>query len=342
MKMKKKQFIPGDVFIRTGTKTKKVENESEMRSLMEHSINYQLEGRVSIVEPILEKIQTIGTELDIIIQKSGFKLAEGKPQPTETEPDITTQKDGFKHAARIIKIESSTPVREAILMPKNDSEELDYDLRLNAIKLKTTVGETGYPHSRGMNDFPSGKNSEDCFITWLPKNGTGELKSFHRQEKNGSLYWIETLYENFLFSLKDTVSETLEMYEDKICAYVTNRNITALIFHTEGYLKKLNSKKDWILEFQLRNIRSRTLLLGTPTESLMYNNPYRCIDDTLKISIEFNLQNLASRKEEIIKEILIKIYRKFNFHNPTDFINKSLAPLLSQNIPIKNEIIDGL
>ena len=116
------------------------------------------------------------------------------------ELDATTQENGFKHAARIIKIEDSTPAREAILRPKNNSEELDYQLRMDSIKLEVTVGGKTYPHDNWNNSIVQRENSENCFITWVPKDGTGVLESFHRQEESGLLYWIETLYEDFLYS----------------------------------------------------------------------------------------------------------------------------------------------
>ena len=65
------------------------------------------------------------------------------------------------------------------------------------------------------------------------------------------------------------------------------------------------------------------------------------MDNLLKVSTEFNLAQLENEREKIIKETLTKIYRKFNFHDPRNYIDESLQPFLNPLPSVENRIIDG-
>ena len=167
----------GDIFTRQNTQTIKVHLESQVRSILEMAMNFEIAQRLKVIQPIFEK--------------NSLK---------KIDPVSHIESLGRSQAKKHSYITSNKPVREILLIPKENATIYEENLLLNACLLQSRLHGHIYPYYFSLHKQEG--FSENGYIVFSKvASSKYTQRTFLRQERpSGELYCISTLFEDEVFN----------------------------------------------------------------------------------------------------------------------------------------------
>lgn len=312
---------PGDIFIRQNTQTIKSHTEGQIRHILDQSINFEINRRLKEIYPIFEGLSQ--KKIDVVSEVEGLGRRQAKDQ---------------------VSIEDSTPVREVLLVPKNENITFDDEKLKNAFRLEAHIHGHGYPHYATNSESSGAGRSKNGHIAWFgagPTTTKEIWKTFVRQEFSGALYWVSVLFEDEVFTRKE--SQRAERFENAIGVIVTLYNIVLVVAHAKEYLKALgcSDEDEWELKVRFRNVSGRKLVVEDIMRGQLYSSR-QCLDDEVESTVTVSLKTLEEDKKQVATEILSEIYKQFNWAQPNlEQISKDLDESFAKTY-VSQEHLNGL
>lgn len=306
-------LFEGDIYTRQNTQTIKVQNEAQIRHILEQIINSQLAKRLAILDPILKKNLIPSLSERPLCEASGKKLADEK-----------------------IKIKTSTPTRQVLLLPKYESKFKEEDLK-NAFSKKVHLQGHAYPHYALNNPSATFSRLNNGFVSWFGAGaGDGEWRCLARQTEDGSFFWVGTLFEDEVLTRGERSSE---VFKDTIGVIVTLYFVQMALAHARTYLTILGDNGIWTFTYRLTNIGGRKLVVADPSRA-EFRDDKVAIENNIEVSLDLKAEDLETNLDSLVWNFTKSIFQRFNWYNASESQLSKDIQAGSQKIQITDAYID--
>lgn len=276
-------FRHGDIFIRSKASTTVVTTESQMRKIIERSVNYELEKRLAILSPLFQHSPKIS-------------------------PGHLIEQSGREQARKFAKLVLAGPFREAILTRKG-TRIIPRETIRAAMKMEFELDGFLYPHPQGQNSDAGDGSLDGGFASWSDP-GHDEY-TFCRINDDGSLYWAEALHEAWL--AKHLSESKGKAFERSIGVLITIKYFLLAVEHSFQLAKQVDSSSSWNLDYRINHIEGYRLVIEDVHRRATFARERRALDLSVKISMSIECDATPERLVESATIALKELFEKLNW-----------------------------
>lgn len=281
----------GDIYIRHNTQTLKAQSEAHINHLLEQVTSFRVTKKLSELYPILNLLKS--SNINQII---------------ESAPQIEIE--GKKNASDKVQITQLTPSRQFLLQKASGSTIFDKNKISEAFKVGFEISGYTVPHYTIWDKENSAfSKMNNGFMSFNKGRSKQEIKYLARVHEDGSFLWISSLAEDYFASQKKDAGNG---FKNGVGVLITFQYILLSLFYTSEYLRVLEDKDDWKLNWKINNISGRKLIIEDSAR-VDFLSEKKTLENSIEVTINLSSMKLAKNCKETCFNILDQIYERFNW-----------------------------